>query len=123
MGGPRAAREWWPRGGVPRSFGRPAHAQALLCHAHARGRRATAYRLGATRALLRRGHWGRARPRRQPGRALRRPAALSSNGLGERVPWLHQWLHGSKEAASDLSETASDLLFPVGMTGFEPATP
>jgi hypothetical protein len=39
------------------------------------------------------------------------------------VPLLHQWLHGSKEAASDFSETASDLLCPVGMTGFEPATP
>src|SRR5664280_2558077 len=123
MVGPLTAREWWPRGGVPRSLGRPAQAQALLCHAHARGRRATAYALGATRALPRRGYRGRARPRRQPGRALRRQAALSSNGLGERVPWLHQWPHDSKEAASDLSETASDLLFPVGMTGFEPAAP
>ena len=52
-----------------------------ICHAHARGRRATAYGLGATRALLRRGHRGRARPRLQPARAFCRPAALSSNGL------------------------------------------
>jgi hypothetical protein len=39
---------------------RPAHVEAR--HAHARGRRATAYRLGATRALLRRSHRRRVRP-------------------------------------------------------------
>jgi hypothetical protein len=52
-----------------------------LRHAHARGRRATAYGLGATRALLRRGHRGRVRPRLHRRRALCRSAALSSNGL------------------------------------------
>jgi hypothetical protein len=45
-----------------------------------RDRRAAAYSLGATRALLRRGYRGRVPPRLQPGRALCRPAALSSNG-------------------------------------------
>ena len=39
---------------------RPAQVEAR--HAHARGRRATAYRLGATRALLRRSHRRRVRP-------------------------------------------------------------
>ena len=29
----------------------------------------------------------------------------------------------AKRPPRTLSETASDLLFPVGMTGFEPATP
>ena len=52
-------------------------------HAHARGRRATTYRLGATRPLLGRGHRGRIRPCLR-GRALCRPVALSSNGLVRR---------------------------------------
>ena len=102
-------------------------AQVEARHAHARGRRATAYRLGATRALLRRGHRRRVRPRLHRGRALRRPAALSSNGLlrvcAVATPLLHFGLQAGKRPPRVLSETASDLLFPVGMTGFEPAAP
>ena len=60
------------------------------------------------------------------------------NRMVKHVPELHSavatcavatpvatfWPPDRKETASDFSETASDLLFlPVGMTGFEPATP
>jgi integrase len=59
---------------------RPAHVEALICHAHVRGRRATS----TVSELL--GHASSRspaprRPRLHRGRALRRPAALSSNGL------------------------------------------
>jgi hypothetical protein len=48
-------------------------------------------------------------------------------GWRERVPLLPPLLHRCYTAAKRppriLSETASDLLFSVGMTGFEPAAP
>jgi len=78
-----------------------AHAEALICQGHTRGRRPAAYRLGATRALPRRGHRGRARPRLHAGCALRRPTALRSNGLVRTCAVATPLLHGSTEAASD----------------------
>ena len=72
-------------------------------------------------------HRGRVRPRLHRGRALCRPPALSSNGLvrmcAVATPLLHFRLQAGKRPPRILSETASDLLFPVGMTGFEPAAP
>jgi hypothetical protein len=43
---------------------------------------------------------------------------------GENVcPCYTRCYTAAKRPPRILSETASDLLFPVGMTGFEPATP
>src|ERR1035437_11016795 len=88
------------------------------------GRRATAYRLGATRALLRRGHRGRVRPRLQPRARALRSGGSEQQWAGENV--CRGYTNGytaAKRPPRILSETASDLLFPVGMTGFEPAAP
>ena len=41
----------------------------------------------------------------------------------DRVLGVRMGVWKAKEAASENSETASDLLLSVGLTGFEPATP
>ena len=99
-------------------------AQVEARHAHARGRRAAAHRLGATRAPP---------SSRSPGMCTApsptRVRASPSSGsqqqsAGENV--CRGYTNGytaAKRPPRILSETASDLLFPVGMTGFEPAAP
>src|SRR5665647_3122046 len=57
-----------------------------------------------------RGHRGCVRPRLHRGRALRRRAALSSNGLVRTCAVATFWPPDRKEATSDFSEAASDLL-------------
>jgi hypothetical protein len=77
---------------------------------------------GATGGLTRRGHWRRVRPRLRAGRTPQ-SGGSEHQWAGNNLPLRH-FVSRQERGRPDFSEAASDLLLlPVGMTGFEPATP